>query len=121
MKHIRHIALFTAALLLPGGAAMAISLNQDVGRSVESIPSADQIQAFEALDTMHVRVTVADADYILTLKVACHQLSFAANVEVSMADNTIWADFDYVTADGWQCPIDSIRQVTPQELQRLKS
>ena len=100
---------------------MAISLHQDVGEAVNNIPSAHQIQAFEALDTMHVLVSVADADYILTLKVACHQLSFAANVAVSMADNTIWADFDYVTADGWQCPIDSIRKITPQELQRLKS
>ena len=88
---------------------------------MHSIPSAHQIQAFEALDTMHVRVSVEDADYILTLKVACHQLAYAANVAVSMADNTIWADFDYVTADGWQCPIDTIRKVTPQELKRLKS
>ena len=71
---------------------------------------------------MHVVVSVGDSDaYVLTLKVACHQLTYATNVGVSMAENTIWAGFDYVTADGWQCPIDTIRKVTPQELKRLKS
>ncbi|MDP6374963.1 MAG: DUF6491 family protein [Pseudomonadales bacterium] len=114
----RKILILTALLSLPT-AALGIA---SVGTSVSKIPFADQISAFETLDAQHLVVSLGDThNYVLRLKIACYQLSYATNVAVSMASNTIWAGFDYVTADGWQCPIDSIHKVTAQELERLKS
>jgi hypothetical protein len=118
-------ALFPILALLvlaaPPFTSQAVAL-PPVGEPVTGIEDADRISGFEALDPRRLVVSVGKADnYVLTLAVACHRLAYATNVGVSMADNTIWAGFDYVTADGWQCPIESISKVTRADLKRLRS
>lgn len=79
------------------------------GEPVTSIPSASAVQAFRALDDAHVMLTTeGDRQYLLTLNRACVGLRWARHVGVTASDNTIWAGFDALTADGEACPIREI-------------
>lgn len=80
--------------------------------SVDHIPSVERIDHWEALDNRHVLLSVdAGRSYVLTLAQNCHQLNWAQSVDVSRSDNAIWAQFDYVAADGWHCSIGEIHQL----------
>ena len=93
-----------------------------VGEPVFSIPFANEITRFERIDNQHLLVSVdPKRTYLLELKEQCHRLSFARHIGVSMANNTIWAGFDYVTADGSQCTIDSIQRVSSEVFRPAKS
>ena len=78
------------------------------GEPVQSIPQADRITDWTTVDGQRVMVNNAQNSYLLTLKHQCHGLAWAQNVTVSMSNNTIWAGFDAIQADGLQCPIDRI-------------
>jgi hypothetical protein len=91
------------------------------GETVRSIPDADRIEGWTAIDNQRVIVDVAARDsYLLTLKHQCHALGWARNVTVSMSNNTIWAGFDAIRADGLQCPIEQINRIPPEQLLKLK-
>ena len=90
--------------------------------SVRSIPDAHQISDWTPLDNWRVIVNVNAADtYLLTLKQQCYGLGWAQNISVTMSNNTIWAGFDAIKADGRQCPIDSISRVSASELLEMQS
>ncbi len=92
------------------------------GEPVAMIPYANEITRFETIDNQHLLVSVdPERTYVLEFKEQCHHLSFARHIGVSMANNTIWAGFDYVTADGAQCTIDSIQKLTTKTLAPVKS
>jgi len=104
------------------GSALALPPGGLHGDSVRSIPDADQIRDWTPLDNQRVIVNLNAADtYLLTLKQQCHGLGWAQNITVTMSNNTIWAGFDAISADGLQCPIDRISKVTPAELLELQS
>ena len=87
------------------------------GESVQSIPGADGISDWAPLDNQRVLVNLDEKNsYLLTLKHQCHGLAWAQNISVSMSNNTIWAGFDAIQADGRACPIDSIHKVDPRKL-----
>lgn len=93
-----------------------------IGEPVAMIPYANEITRFETIDNQHLLVSVdPERTYLLEFKEQCHHLSFARHIGVSMANNTIWAGFDYVTADGAQCTIDSIQKVTTKTIEPVKS
>lgn len=76
------------------------------------IPAADQISGWRHIDDQHVVVDVAaQGSYLLTLADQCLGLSWAPAVAVTMSNNTIWAGFDAVTANGMQCAIRSIDRI----------
>jgi hypothetical protein len=82
------------------------------GEPVASIPTANSIQGFEALDNEHVMVSTAGRQqYLVTLNRQCIGLRWAQHIGVSTSDNTIWAGFDAVTADGENCPIREIHRL----------
>jgi len=84
----------------------------DAGQPVSSIPMANRIEDFQALDDAHVMVSLADRQqYLMTLNRECVGLRFAQHVGVSTSDNTIWAGFDALTADGHSCPIRQIHRL----------
>lgn len=107
-------ALLTVALSAPfAGALPPADQAPDVllkaGEPVSSIPSASAVQAFRAIDDAHVMLTTeGDRQYLLTLNRACVGLRWARHVGVTASDNTIWAGFDALTADGEACPIREI-------------
>jgi len=83
------------------------------GEPVVSIPTANRIEAFRALDGAHVMVLLADRQqYLMTLTRECVGLRFAQHIGVSTSDNTIWVGFDNLTADGHSCPIRAIHRLT---------
>lgn len=82
------------------------------GEPVSSIPSADVMRDFEALDEEHVMLSDgAEKHYLLTLNRECFGLRWARHVGVTVSDNTIWAGFDMLTADGQACSIREIHLV----------
>ena len=111
------IAALLSLLALP---ALALPPTSP-GEPVRSIPDADRIRDWSPLDNQRVVVSVDTRDtYLLTLKHQCHALSWAKNVTVTMSNNTIWAGFDAIKADGLQCPIERIAKVSAKELLELK-
>ena len=92
------------------------------GEAVTNIPRADQIINWRALDNQRVIVDLKSQNtYLLTLKHQCFGLSWAQNVSVTMSNNTIWAGFDAIKADGLQCPIDSISRVGRKDILEPKT
>lgn len=82
------------------------------GQPVASIPTADRAHGFQALDDAHVVLSVSGGEhYLLTLSEQCFGLRWARHVGVTASDNTIWAGFDALTADGEACPIQAIHLV----------
>lgn len=114
-------AICVAAGLTLAGSAAALPPVPTDGEPVTSIPNADKIRDWSALDNQRVIVNVNATDtYLLTLKQQCHGLGWAQNVTVSMSNNTIWAGFDAIRADGLQCPIEKISKVPAAGLLELK-
>jgi hypothetical protein len=92
------------------------SVLQQLGEPVASIPTADAVRDFELLDEAHVMLsTGAEERYLLTLDRDCFGLRWARHVGVTASDNTIWAGFDALTADGEACSIREIHLVRPQQ------
>jgi hypothetical protein len=86
------------------------------GEQVTSIPTASGIAGFQALDDGHVMLSLTDNQhYLLTLNRECFGLRWARHVGVTVSDNTIWAGFDSLTADGAACPIREIHLVRDPE------
>jgi hypothetical protein len=87
------------------------------GETVQHIDAANGISAWSHIDNQRVLVNVDEqSTYLLTLKHQCHGLAWAQNVTVSMSNNTIWAGFDAIQADGLACPIDRIEKIDAHDL-----
>ena len=93
----------------------------NLGEAVLSITSANRISDWERIDAQHVVLSLSpDERYLLTLKRRCGGLSWAQHIGVTMSNNTIWAEFDAVTTDGLQCPIERINRVTREQVDELR-
>ena len=113
---LRKLTAAVVTLTVLAGSALAMGPEDD-GEPVTSIPHADGIRGWSQLDNQRVLVSVDEqSNYILTLKHQCHGLAWAQNVTVTMSNNTIWAGFDAIEADGRACPIHSIHKVDPRTL-----
>lgn len=110
---IRRIAALVSALLAaPGAMATVVQ-----GEPVRSIEGADTISGWSQIDSQRVLLNLNEKNtYLLTLKHQCHGLAWAQNVTVTMSNNTIWAGFDEIHADGLACPIHSIQKIDPKDL-----
>ena len=119
----------TWRLLSLGAMAVSLALSGAVhaspevgGKAVQSIPGADAIVGWDRIDNQRVLVSFAERDgYLLTLKHQCHGLAWAENVTVTMSNNTIWAGFDSIKADGNACPINHIRKLSAKDILELKA
>jgi hypothetical protein len=103
------VAAPVSALPPPGDTPAALL---EEGEPVISIPAADAIRDFHALDNEHVMLELeAGQHYLLTLNRQCVGLRWARHVGVTASQNTIWAGFDVLTADGEACPIHTIHRL----------
>lgn len=108
------------ALVLPG-LAQALSPIA-TGQSVQSIAGADAITEWARIDDQRVLVSFPQRDsYLLILKHQCHGLAWAENVTVTMSNNTIWAGFDAINADGNACPIENIHKMSAKDILELET
>lgn len=102
------------ALISTSALAMPPELS---GRDVQSIEAMNGISGWSHIDNQTVLVNLDEKSaYLLTLKHQCHGLAWAQNVTVTMSNNTIWAGFDAIKADGLDCPIDRIEKIDPKDL-----
>lgn len=109
-------ALLTLAMTIP---VMAF---QDVGEPVNKISFADRIDGWRVIDDRTIVLRKgASRSYVVHLKTDCRLLKYARNVGVSSSNNTVYANFDYVTADNLRCSIDAIKSVTKEDLALLRS
>ncbi|MGE0622242.1 MAG: DUF6491 family protein [Pseudomonadales bacterium] len=109
---------YLAAMLLTGVLAAPGALaTLPEGVPVRSIENADDISGWSHIDNQRVLLSLNETNtYLLTLKHQCHGLAWAQNVTVTMSNNTIWAGFDEIQADGLACPIHSIQKLDPKDL-----
>ncbi|NIP14702.1 MAG: hypothetical protein GWM88_08235 [Pseudomonadales bacterium] len=109
----------TAALYASSGLALPPETRHDrhgeadfeglLKAPVSSIPAADRIEGWARVDDTRVVLELAPRTrYLLTLRQECFGLGFARNVSVTMSNNTIYAGFDAINADGEQCEIRTI-------------
>jgi len=83
------------------------------GTEVDSIRGIESLTNWTTLDTRRLTLRVNHAEqYLLTLEDHCEHLRGAQLVGVSMTNQEIWADFDHVAADGYECRIDRITHLT---------
>ncbi len=81
------------------------------GKPVSKIAGVREIVDWQTLDDRHLLLELSPSRiYRLTLGPECH-LPYAQTVGISRSEGTIWAGFDYVTADGKQCSIRRIEQL----------
>lgn len=119
---IRYSGYIVLAALLGTAVSSSALPPERAGESVRSIPDVQHISDWSTIDNQRVVVSINATDsYLLTLKQQCHGLGWAQNITVTMSNNTIWAGFDEIKADGLQCPIDQISRMTSKDLLELKT
>lgn len=117
----RKFAAGLLSLALTLGLAAPAGAYSD-GEVVSKIRFAGSIDSWAKIDNRHVVLSVSPRrNYLLTLKNDCHGLLWAQHVGVTTSNNTIYAGFDSITADGFQCPIQQIEQVSKATVRALKS
>ena len=92
----------------------SVSLPSGVsGTDVENIKGVETLSDWTTLTSKHLTLQVNNSQrYLLTLQDSCQQLRGARRVAVSMTNQEIWADFDYVAADGHECRINQITRLS---------
>ena len=112
--------LFLTILFVCLGASQASTAMTPVGAAVDKIDLVSGVNTWEALDQRHLVLSLGQQQtYLVTLAQSCHTLPFATHLGVSASNNIVWAGFDYITADGERCAINSINELSDQQRQRL--
>jgi len=103
-----HKLVLVACCLIP---ALSNALPPTV-REVDKIPLITALSTWQAIDERHVVLSLSPTQsFLLTLARDCHSLVFASRLGVSASNNTVYAGFDYITADGESCTINSIERL----------
>ena len=117
-------------IIIMAGAALSLALTltamqsfgmkSEPGLPVNKIAFADSIDDWQAIDNSHLLVRMSPSkNYLLTLRNGCPGLSLSRHVGITSSNNTIYAGFDYVTADGRRCGIQSISRLNRDEVKTL--
>ena len=82
------------------------------------LPGADT--ASYTLDERRLVLSLSPKqNYLLTLSRDCRALPSASLLGVSASNHTVYAGFDYITADGERCGIKTINQLSTDEKRTL--
>lgn len=104
--------LVVATQMAWGVSAQTVSPKLELGREVDSIQNIETLSEWTTLDTRRLTLRVNKSqNYLLTLQEHCEHLRGARLVGVSMSNQEIWADFDHIAADGYECRIDRINRL----------
>ena len=123
--HTTSAALASRALMSVLGTgiiALTFSANAmtPLGSPLNKISVLGGLNTWEALDERRVVVSTSPKKtYLLTLSHSCHSLPFANHLGVSTSNNTVYAGFDYITADGQRCAIKTINRLSKQQKRAL--
>ena len=98
------------------------SMKSSLGLPVKKITHASQIDSWQVIDRLHVVLSLsASRSYLVTLQRDCHALTAPSQLGISSSNNTVYAGFDYVTANGQRCHIKSINKLSQSEALALSS
>ena len=112
--------LSMATLVAVIGLSQPSSAMGPVGSAVDKINLLQGLSTWEALDERHLVLSLGSAqNYLVTLAHNCHTLPFASHLGVSASDNVVYAGFDYITADGQQCAINTINELSDAQRRAL--
>jgi hypothetical protein len=112
--------LCLALLVAAGGVCQSSLAMGPVGSAVDKINLLQGLSTWEALDERHLVLSLgAKQNYLVTLSHNCHTLPFATHLGVSASDNIVYAGFDYITADGQQCAINTINELSDEQRRAL--
>ncbi len=115
---LRTVVLSHLAICL-GWSAGSLAMTP-VGSPVTSIPLISNISTWQALDERRLVLSLNPMqNYLITLSRSCHTLLKASHVGVSASNNTVYAGFDYITADGERCAIKTINRLSDDEKRAL--
>ena len=90
------------------------------GSEVASIEGLSNISTWQALDQRRLLLSLGHKqNYLVTLAKVCHALPYATHLGVSASNNTVYAGFDYITADGERCTINTINKLSTKEKRAL--
>ena len=93
----------------------------EVGVAVEKVSLHKGMNTWHALDERRLVLSQSSADsFLLTLSKRCTALPAAHRLGVSASNNTVYAGFDYITADGERCAIHTINRLSPETAHALK-
>ena len=112
------------SMVIIASTASALSPNSPttIGAPVKQIPLVSSISTWQALDNRRLVVSLEDQkNYLVTLTKQCRTLPTAAQLGVSASGNAVYAGFDYITADGERCAIQSISRISLAEKGQLTS
>ncbi len=115
---IKYALIFAAALVLSQTAGALAPA--PMGSTVDKIDLTSGLNTWEALDEKHLVLSLGSKqNYLVTLTRSCHALPFATHLGVSASNNTIYAGFDYITADGERCAINTINVLSKKQRSEL--
>ncbi len=111
-SHRRLRAGLMASVVLAASLMAAPVHALPAGKEVRNIPAANTLTDWRALDKRHLLLQFTpERRYRVRLSTTCVNLTWADQLGISRSNNTIWAGFDYVLADGRQCSIERIEQL----------
>ena len=101
-------------------AALTGGLTAPTGTAVDKIDLMAGINTWEVVDERHLVLSVGPTHrYLVTLSHSCHTLPYATHLGVSASNNTVYAGFDYITADGERCAINTINELSNKQQQAM--
>jgi hypothetical protein len=111
----------TLGLALGLGSLDAASAMAPSSNTVDKILLLEGSNTWEALDNRRLVLSQHSRSdsFLLILSRDCYALPAAQRVGVSASNSTVYAGFDYITADGEQCAIQTIQRLSPEEKQAL--
>ena len=111
--------LILALLIFPSAELMA--MKSSPGLPVTKIHRVSDIASWRVIDRNHLVVSIsANRNYLLTLRGVCHGLNHSRSLGISSSNNTAYAGFDYITADGQRCAIEAISKLTKAEHRAMR-
>lgn len=122
MNRIRKfLSLTLIATLGALPAVTAWSMKSIPGLPVKKITRASDIDSWQVIDRTHVVLSLsANRNYLLTLRQNCTALAVSRQLGISSSNNTVYAGFDYITADGQRCGIQAISRLSKDEVLALR-
>jgi hypothetical protein len=125
MRNMANLGLalpLSMVIIASTASALAPNTPPTIGAPVKQIPLVSNISTWQALDNRRLVVSLDDQkNYLVTLAKQCRTLPTAAQLGVSASGNAVYAGFDYITADGERCAIQSISRISHEEKGQLTS
>ena len=128
IERVLSAALLAATLILASCSGIPLAQRQTArlhryeayaGKPVKQITWVNGYRRWSAIGADKLLVwTNINQPYLVTVFRPCTNLLFAHGIGVTSTIDTTQARFDFVTADGWRCMIETIQPIDYPRMQR---